>query len=144
MRKKGSVLNPEETVFAEVYAGTEHRVFAATQAGYKHPAVSACQALQRPAVQAEITRIQTERLYNDLLPASINRLEKLINSDKTPAGAQVQAIKLVLDRTLGNIDEGARKEIHEMTADEINQALAKLRDITPPVLEGKAESGVFD
>jgi hypothetical protein len=82
-------------------------------------------SLQRPAVQAEIVRIQTERLFNDLLPAALTCLGSIIANDKAPAGARVQAAKVVIDRTLGRDDAFGGKEPHEMTGEELSEALAK-------------------
>ncbi len=49
-----------------------------------------------------------------------------MTDEKAPAGARVQASKVVLDRTLGQQDDGERKEPHEMTPAEIADAIGKL------------------
>jgi len=124
---KSGRLTPTERQFAAAYAATGDRTYAATKAGFKAPSVSAHQCLSRPAVLAEIARVQRERLYNEALPLAVNTLQAIMSDEKAPAGARVQAAKVVLDRTLGSVDEGQRKELHEMTHEEIQEALARLR-----------------
>lgn len=86
-------------------------------------------ALARPAIQAEIARIQTEKLFTEALPAAVQCLVSIIRNDKAPSGARVQAAKVVLDRTLGS-DEAARaKEPSEMSPDELAREIEKLTRI---------------
>ena len=88
-----------------------------------------CRALARPAIQAEIARIQTEKLFTEALPAAVQCLVSIIRNDKAPSGARVQAAKVVLDRTLGS-DEAARaKEPSEMSPDELAREIDKLTRI---------------
>ena len=62
-----------------------------------------------------------------------------MSNEKMPAGARVQAAKLVFDRTLGSQDAGDVKQDHELTADEIARridalsrvAMERARDVTP-------------
>ena len=86
-------------------------------------------ALARPAVQAEIARQQVERLFTDALPAAVDCLVSIIRSDKAPAGARVQAAKVVLDRTLGSDEAGKRLEPHEMGPEELAREIEKLTRI---------------
>lgn len=96
-------------------------------------------ALNRPAVQAEIARKHNEMLFNDILPLAVAAHKRLLSDPRTPAGATVQAVKLAYDRTLGS-EEGARsKEPHEMTPEELAEAIATLSRIASdrarPVIE---------
>jgi hypothetical protein len=86
-------------------------------------------ALARPAVQAEIARQQVERLFTDALPAAVDCLVSIIRSDKAPAGARVQAAKVVLDRTLGTDEAGKAKEASEMSPEELAREIEKLTRI---------------
>jgi len=123
----GAKMTSNERVFADAYARTADRNYAAEKAGYSGPArITAARALERPNVQAEIARIQTERLFNELLPAAIDCLKSIIVNDKAPAGARVQAAKVVFDRTLGRDDALGGKEPHEMTGAELAAAIEKL------------------
>lgn len=137
-------MTPQERVFSEKMAATGDKHYSAYAAGYSQPAVGAHRALQRPAIQAEIARIQQERLFNELLPAAVNCLSEIITSPKMPAGARVQAAKLVFDRTLGADDARQGKEPHEMTGEELANAINTLERIAAerakPVqqLEGSA------
>ncbi len=122
-RKNGRLTNPERAI-AAAYADTGSQAFAARAAGVQQPAAS--RALQRPAVQAEIMRVQQERLTNDLLPLAVRCVEEILTNAKAPAGARIQAAKLVFDRTLGAQDALGGKEPHEMTGSELADAIAKL------------------
>lgn len=144
MPRKNGHLTRQETVVAAVYAETGSQGFAAHKAGISQPGASL--ALQRPAVQAEIARLQTEKLFNVALPAAVACVIEVLTNAKAPAGARVQAAKLTFDRTLGVIDGAQGKEAHEMSGSELADAIARLEDIaaarakpvTPP------EISVFD
>jgi len=146
-----------ETRFAEVYAATGDASYSGAKAGYALPHARASEALQRPAVQAEIRRVQTQRLFEEALPLAVTTLCKIMGDERQPAGARVQASKIALDRTLGDPNTASTKEAHEMTPDELAKALAdaKLRaaalsqvaaDRAKPVLDHEPDPkpGIFD
>lgn len=115
-----------EKRIAEVMAETGSRKLASIEAGVSPTSGAVAKALARPAVQEEIRRQQVEKLFKDALPAAVTCLIGIMTDDKAPAGARVQASKVVLDRTLGAAEDGTRKEPHEMTAEEIADAIGKL------------------
>lgn len=119
---RGGKLTMAEQLVAKAYAETGSRSYAQHAAGVQQPAVS--KALQRPDVQAEIARIQTERLFNDVLPLAVQVHIDLLMSSATPAGAKVQAVKLAYDRTLGVEGADKAKQPHEMTPEELAKELA--------------------
>jgi phage terminase small subunit len=119
----------QERTFSEAYAATGDRGYSARVAGLAQPNTAASKMLAKPAIQAEIARIQTERLFAEVLPLAVEQHLMLIKSDKTPAGAKVQAIKLAYDRTLGGDGAKIGKEPHEMTGEELAQAIASLESI---------------
>jgi hypothetical protein len=137
----------QESVFIQHYAATGDRRYAALQAGSRDPSSFAAKALARPAVQAEIARIQVERLYTEGLALAVDMHIHMIRDPATPAGARAQAIKLMYDRTIGQGDQAEAKEPHEMTAEELEAAIQKLRraaaDKAKPVLEHDPAPGVF-
>lgn len=141
MPVKSGRYTAQERVFIEHAAATGDRTYAATKAGYVQPAVKGCVVGNRPAVQAEIARIQQQRLFEECLPLAINRLVSILHSDKAPAGAQVQAARLVLDRTLGTDEAGRVKAPHEMTGDELAKAIEELKrraaDKAKPVIDAE-------
>lgn len=156
MPLKSGNMTRQERKFAEVYAVTGHQDFAARRAGYANPSGGAL-AIQRPAVQAEIRRVQTERLFSEALPAAVNCLVSIVSDERFPAGARVQASKVILDRTLGAEGVGEAKAPHEMTPDELQASLAKTRlalaalesakaDQARPIIEAKAveASDIFE
>jgi hypothetical protein len=142
----------KEKVFAEVLATSGDRVLAAKAAGYTYPHQSGYVLAQNPRVQAEVVKIQADRINNDLLPLAVNCLEELLIDKKAPAGARVQAAKLVFDRALGDT-AAADKAAHELTGDELARQIDRLRlevaKRTGQVIEGELtehtrQTGVFD
>lgn len=149
MPLKNGRMTPKERKLAETYAVTLDQQYAAKKAGY-YDAGGASLAMQRPAVQDEIRRIQLAKLFNEVLPLAVQEHIKLLEDPKTPAGAKVQAVKLAYDRTLGTQEGTESKAPHEMTADEIQRELmaSKLRlaalerakaDQAKPVIEGSLD-----
>lgn len=141
--KTGRTTQQEKTFIAAM-AATGDRTYSAKQAGYSQPSRDAGRTLARPGVQAEIARLQVEKLFCEALPAAVDCLVSIIRNDKAPAGARVQAAKVVLDRTLGSEDAGRQREPHEMTPDELAKEIDKLTRIaadraTPIVDQAPAE-----
>lgn len=145
-----------ERRIAEAYAMTGDKRYAGYAAGVSPISGTTNKALQRPAVQAEVARIQQERLFSEALPAAVQCLISIAGDVKAPAGARVQASKVILDRTLG-LDEALKgKEPHEMTPEELAKAIDALervaadraRQVTPSTTIDEApaapEMGVFD
>ena len=137
MPLKNGALTQDERKIISAMASTGDRAYAQSFAGVSQPTVS--RALTRPAVQAEIARLQVERLFTEALPAAVDCLIGLIVNDKAPAGARVQAAKVVMDRTLGLEGSSNGKEAHEMTGEELARAIDELtriasdraRDVSP-------------
>lgn len=144
-----------EKRISEVMAGTGDKKYAAFVAGVSPTSGAVEKAVARPAVQAEIARQQVERLFSDALPAAVQCLISIAGDVKAPAGARVQASKVILDRTLG-LDEALKgKEPHEMTPEELAKAIDALervaaeraRQVTPSTIDdapAAPETGVFD
>ena len=146
MAKKPPRLTPKQSIFARRVAQGQPVSEASQMSGYSNH-VGGVLAIQTPHVQAEIARIQTERLFNEVLPLAIQVHIDVLTNPATPAGARVAAVKLAYDRTLGGDATGASKEPHEMTAEELARAIddARLRaaalesvkaDRAKPVIEG--------
>lgn len=145
MPLKTGMLTPSERAFCEAYALTGDRAYSGQKAGYKGaPGIS--MALARPAVRAEIQRIQSERLVTEGLPLAVDAHMEVLRNARTPAGAKVQAIKLMYDNTLGS-SESDNREPHEMSATELSRSLEKLRreasNRAVPIIDHDAAS-VFD
>lgn len=142
-------LNRQQKAFAERMATTGDPVYSAAKAGYSSPAPRASQNLALPHVQAEIARLQVERLFREALPAAVTCLVSIIQNDKAPAGARVQAAKVVMDRTLGTEDAARGKEPHEMTGEELARAIDELTRIAsdrakPIQIEAPEPAGIFE
>lgn len=115
-----------ELAFMDAYVEHQDRAKAEKAAGLAPRAGYA--VLSRPDVQAEITRRITAELH-DLAAASVNTLRRLITGEKIPAAVQFNAAKYALDRVLGDGSSAQRKELHEMTQEEIAEGLAKLEAV---------------
>ena len=137
MPTKNGALTRQETVFLEEYEKHGDRERAERKAGYR--ANHGYVVLNRPEIQRRITAAETGRLYAEGLPAAVSTLIEIAKGAKYPAAARVQAAKAIMDRTLGADGSGPAKELHEMTPDEIAQAIANLEaqasaaavDVTP-------------
>jgi len=150
MPSKRGTFTPQETAFIRNMAASGDATGSARIAGYASPTASASQALARPAIQAEIAKIQQERITNELLPMAVDTLRRLMTDTRVPAGAALGAAKEVLARGLGP-EGGTSKPAHEMTGEDIARALDELRleaarrsgqviDVTPVAQD---DSGVF-
>jgi hypothetical protein len=127
MPLKSGRLTVSERGVAEQVALTGSPAAAAAKLGMSASGVRA--ALTRPAVQAEIAKKQQELLFSDILPLAVAAHKRILSDPRTPAGAVVQAVKLAYDRTLGSEDAGRAKEPHEMTPEELAQAIGLLERV---------------
>lgn len=153
MPKVNGRFTEQERKFIEVVAVTGDAKIAAKEAGYRN-ASSPCRKMMSPAVLAEITRVQTEKLVTDLAPIALATLQDVMTSKTAPAAARVQAAKVVLDK--GGVGVRAAdsegKEPHEMSGDELAQAIQRLTaEVTErkrPTIEAVAtpvpEGSIFD
>lgn len=123
--KKGR-MTPKERVLMDVFVATGSVKQAGREAGYAH-VTAAHKALARPAVAAEVARLQLERIQNELLPIAVDVHVQLLTGANVPAGAKVQAVKLAYDRAFGDGAARPGKELHEMTGDELAAEIEKLK-----------------
>lgn len=112
-----------------MYASTGDGKYAAHAAGYAQPGRDAVRNMSKGAVLAEIAKEQQARLFSEALPAAVGCLIDIITNPKAPAGARVQASKVVMDRTLGVEGAGSTKEAHEMTAEELAKAIEEMERV---------------
>lgn len=144
--QKGA-FTPRERVLMDRFAASGDVPYSAQAAGYAS-ASGAHNALARPAVALEIHRIQLARIQNEVLPLAVKRHLELL-ADKTVSGQTLnRAIEMAYKYGLGAGDDGRRKEAHEMTAEELANAIDTLKraasDRAAPVLELSAVPGVFE
>jgi len=124
---KGGKMTAQERKFSQVYADTGSVGYAAEKAGYAFPHVSGSKALARPAVQESIKRQQLARLNNELLPLALDTLETILTNPKATDSNKNTAAGLVMKYSVGSTGEGEAKEPHEMTAEELQAQIARLR-----------------
>lgn len=151
MPRKNGGFNAQEKRFVDVQAATGNPVYAAAMAGYRHPGPRATQNMLKPAVQTAVKTEQMRRLTNELLPLALDTLQTALTDDKVPWGAKMTGVKITLDRVYGADDKGERKDPSEMSADELQQAIERLRQEAgnrAKTIEAKAdetpETGAFD
>lgn len=153
MPLKGGKMTAQERKFSQVYADTGSSAYSATKAGYAVPDVAGSKVLARPAVQESIKRQQLARLNNELLPLALDTIEGILRNPKATDSNKATVAGLVMKYSVGTAGEGGQeKEPHEMTADELQQQIARLRreaaERARPVIDVEAssideESGVF-
>jgi hypothetical protein len=137
MPLKSGALTKQEQVFLDEYMKHGDRERAEQEACYR-PRFGYV-VLARPEIQRHITAQEVGKLYSEGLPAAVSTLIEIAKGAKYPAAARVQAAKAIMDRTLGADGSGPAKELHEMTPEEIAQAIANLEaqasaaavDVTP-------------
>lgn len=142
----------KEIGFSAAMAATGDAAYSAAKVGAKQPLPRAFEMLGRPAVQAEIRAQQLARLHNDLLPLAINTLETALTDPVVPWGSKMVASKIVLDRVYAPGEAGAGKDASEMTGDELQSAIDRLRREASarakPILEAEPveppKTGAFD
>ena len=149
-RRDGS-LTEKEAMFAGYMAATGDPTYSAAKAGYAAPQVDGWRQSHNPATMDVVRRAQLARLNNDLLPAAINLIERVILDDKENTRNRLTAAKIVVDRTIGQVQDGAEtKEPHEMTAAELQARIERLRreqsERAKPVIDAEhtPAPGVFD
>lgn len=149
-RKDGS-LTPQEAAYAGYMAASGDATYSAARAGYRTPEVDGWKKANNPVMVETVRRAQVARLNNSLLPIALDLIERVILDDKETTRNRLTAAKIVVDRTIGMVQDGAEtKEPHEMTAAELQARLERLRreqsDRAKPVVEAKPvqAKGVFD
>lgn len=125
---KGGRLTAQERTFAREYASTGDATYAATKAQYAQPATSSSRVLGRPVVQESIKRQQLARLNNELLPLALDTISGILNNAKATDSNKLTAAGLVMKYSVGAMGEGEAKEPHEMSADELQAQIARLRN----------------
>ena len=142
MPLKDGSLTAQEAQFAGYMAATGDARYAAAKAGYSKPEIVGYAKANNPALSATIRKAELARLNNDLLPKSLDLLERVILDDKEATRNRITAAQTVLKYSLGARDGGEEKEAHEMTPAELQARIDTLRrtlaDKARPVIEGEA------
>lgn len=138
-------------MFIKHMAATGELSYASHKAGYANVS-GGNHAMARPAVALEVFRVQQARIQNEVLPLAVER-HLAVLKDKTVSGQPLnRAIEMAYKYGLGASDDGRRKEAHEMTAEELANAIDTLKraasDRAAPVIELEANAtaapGVFE
>lgn len=151
MPRKDGTLTPQEAAYAGYMAASGDPVYSAARAGYRTPEVDGWKKANNPVMVETVRRAQVARLNNSLLPIALDLIERVILDDKENTRNRLTAAKIVVDRTLGQVQDGAEsKEPHEMTAAELQARIERLRreqsERARPVIDAEPSPapGVFD
>lgn len=152
MPLKSGMLTPKERVFTKAMAATGSVAEAGRRAGYRG-ANSPYMVAARPAIAAEVERLQIERMTNEALPLAIDTLLACMRSNTAPWNAKNMAAKITLEYTAGRHKPGDAQEPHEMSAAEIQAEIVRLEarkvELERPMIEGESievapAGGAFD
>jgi len=150
MPVKGGKLTPQEAQFAGYMGATGDPTYAAKMAGYSNPTIQGWQKAHNPTVMAAARKVQIARLNNDLLPKSLDLLERVLTDEKEATRNRLTAAQVVLKYSLGGKDGEQDKEPHEMTPQELQARIDTLRramsDKAKPVIDAdpiEPEGDVF-
>lgn len=124
---KDGRLTAQERVVAARYAATGDKAYAMEKAGYAHATANTARVFNRPAVQESIKRQQLARLNNELLPLALDTISGILENAKATDSNKLTAAGLVMKYSVGAAGEGEAKEPHEMSAEELQAQIARLR-----------------
>ncbi|MEF2549276.1 hypothetical protein VQ045_19170 [Aurantimonas sp. E1-2-R+4] len=127
MPDKTGRFSRRETMFTERFAATGDAVYAAEKAGYSSPRQAASQNANNPAIAAECRRLVADQLATETLPAASRRHLALLNDETVTGQVLIRAIDLAYRYGLASPDGAEGKELHEMTGEELQRALHRLR-----------------
>lgn len=143
MPVKGGKLTAQEAAFVGHMAATGDATYSARMARYSQPQAQGWQKAHNPAIADAVRKAQVTRLNSDLLPKSLDLLERVILDDKEATRNRITAAQTVLKYSLGQSEGGESKDPSEMTPAEIQARIDTLRramaDRAKPVIEGQAE-----
>ena len=130
-------LGPTDAKVAEAFVrlGGDRAAIAAVTGTYPQ---HISRAIGKPHVLNEIARLELERLVTEGVPAAISCLVEIASNKRAPAGARVQASKVILDRAFAGDDATNERPLHEWTAAQISERIEQFerralaaRNITP-------------
>jgi phage terminase small subunit len=139
MRKKAGAFTPKERVFIDRFVASGDKVLAAKLAGFAHADRNAGQVANRPDVVRAVHALQLERIQSEVLPLAVERHLALLNDKQCTGQVLNRAIEMAYKYGLAAGADGAKKQPHEMTAEELAQAIDALKraaaDAAKPVLD---------
>lgn len=129
----------QEAAFIGFAALSGDPVYAAQRAGYAHIHARAHDKMNNPVIAEAVRKAQITRLNNDLLPKSLDLLEKVILDESEATRNRITAAQTVLKYSLGQAEGADAKEPHEMTPAELQARIDTLRramaDRARPVID---------
>lgn len=144
MPYKAGRLTPMEREFVKHFAATNDGRYAAQRAGYGSPSVRGAELAHKPDIVAAARAKALEDLAGTILPLAVARHIEILK--KAPIGQPLnQAIKLAYQYGIGDGASRPTKEPHEMTAEELAEAISTLKraaaDKAKPVIDAEPAPG---
>ena len=127
MPKKGGRATPQERMFTGALVAYGDPKRAAEIAGYANPDTNGYRVAARPAIAAEVARLQLERLQREGAPLAVSTLIEIMQNEAAPANARIHAAKITLQHAVGEPGALADKEDHELTPAELQAKIDGLQ-----------------
>lgn len=140
---------PKERAWVKGYAMTGDAVYAAEKAGYGAPRMAASNNSRNELLVEDARKLTIAQLQGPILKQAVKRHLELLNDTGTTGQTLNRAIEMAYKYGLPLGEDGQRKQPHEMTAEELAQAIATLKraaaDQATPVLDLEAnQPSVFE
>ncbi len=130
-------LTPQQSLFVKEYViGSGNGAEAARKAGYSERSAAklAHQLMDKRHIQEAIHRAQRQA-FTELASISLGQAKKMLEDDRTPAGARVELIKTMMDRAGlaavrddGKGSDPSTKDLRAMSMDELLEIAASFRE----------------
>jgi hypothetical protein len=129
MRVREGALTPKEQVFVQHYATSGDATYAAEKAGYASRDSAAHLVPAKPRIATAVEAIR-ERLRTEGAEIGVKTLIDLARDDKIPPGIRrAAASDLVKYSGVSGLDESTRKDLADMTLEEIEKRRQELMRI---------------
>lgn len=145
-KQRGPKITDAEKRFVMAYSATGDRAYSESEAGL--PVGAGIRVLNLPEVKHKILETSRTRLITEGMPAALNALLDVISNEKSNAMARVSAAKTILSVGLDREAQVADKRMEEMTAEELDDYIAKLSVVAaagPRIMdEDLPDDGFYD
>ncbi len=125
-RKPGRAKAMRRT-FVKVMAATGDQTYAAHKAGYSNPETDGSRLMAKQAIKESVMDAQLQRVRTEGVIVAADALIEIAGNKTLPPGARTQAATKLWDISLKDRENGgAAKEVHEMSAAELQAERRRL------------------
>lgn len=130
VRKPGRAKAMRRT-FVKVMAATGDQTYAAHKAGYSNPETDGSRLMAKQAIKESVMDAQLQRIRTEGVIVATDALIEIAGDRTLPPGARTQAAKQLWDVSLKDRENsGGAKELHEMSAGELQADIRRLEMLT--------------